>query len=245
MDKQGNQYSLAEAERIAEDEGHFDKVPAPVLRAFAKQQSRRDGWWLSPSSAAYCPRQRLLEITEDYFLSVKTLWAAFSGSAKHKLIDAGGRYDEMHLSTDLLIPWPDDPDAYFITFPLRGTLDAYNPRTQTLQDWKTTSKKELSLNPAHALQLNLYRLLLEENGYLVKRLQVWYAGNDPWFPRELFDVPMPPLDEVYLRAVELATPLALARETGKLPECVGGKHYEPLLCRKEIEWNSKGVPSGI
>lgn len=170
----------------------------------------------------------------------------FMGSAIHDLLDHKGVYDELTLSTNIYVPHQGE----IHNFEVRGTVDSYDITHGRLVDYKTTSREFLVLDretgrrkkrelpeASHVLQTNIYRLLLEDNGYDVNEIYIWYVRTVPNAPREFVAVPLLDKDEVYLRCVELAQPLLHAQLTGELPACTCQYRsgLDPDLCN-EVDW---------
>lgn len=228
----GEKVTHAEAMSRSEADGHYYRFPPAVWETLWRQVQRVDGWVLPPSMT--CPRLHILKSTEDYWLDPQKQWALIVGSAMHAFFEGAGQEgtQELKLETTLLVPiTAHDGSPRAIRFPLRGTLDHYDPVAQRLTDYKSTSdfsyfdnaaKKRVAKeypDPQHVQQINFYRLLLERNGYPVTSAQIWYFQASKDAPRKMVPVPLWGLDEVVEAAVEAARPLAQAQQTGEMPEC--------------------------
>lgn len=182
-----------------------------------------------------CPRRRLLEAVVPYHKEPKSVWAMFMGTAIHEQFHDkhASEFQERKLSMEIHVPLTlPSGNSKVVVFPVIGSPDNYSRDLGVLTDVKTTTK-EFIVNdpetgkrkwrelpePAHVVQTNIYRMLLEHNKHKVKHINIWYARTVKDAPRKLVPVPLMDLDDVYLLAVDAARPLALARETGELPEC--------------------------
>lgn len=200
--------------------------PASVIAAM--ENHRSDGLWLSPSSAASCPRRRILSRSDDYYEPLDWSWAPGVGTAIHEWIARASTSDRIEQSLETTIYVPVEATGTIVPVTLRGTPDDYHDGLLT--DYKTvsdfvrynpqTKKREHRTfpEPSHELQVNLYRLLLERNGYPVERARIFYIKTTKDATRKNVLVPLWDLEDVYLTAVELATPLATYHETGVLPD---------------------------
>ena len=228
----GKKHTHAGVMSQAESEGHYYRFPPAVWDALWRQVQRVDGWWLAPSMT--CPRLHILKAREDYWLDPEKTWMTVVGSALHSAFEGGEAsiHKELHLAMPLRVPLLlPDGSRKMVTFFLKGTLDHYDPKHQRLTDYKITSdfmyfdkeqKKRVPKvypQPDHVQQINLYRLLLETTYAPVTSAQIWYAQPGKDAPRKMVPVPLWDLDEAMEAAVEAARPLAMAQETGKLPEC--------------------------
>jgi hypothetical protein len=255
----GQRVSFEEALHTAKSEGFFYRFPAAYLEAVMRHERVESQLVLSPSAAGKCSRLRLLELTEDYYTDPAFKWAAFVGSAVHKRLEGGSGIGELKLQLMLNVPLS-FPHYKIVEIPLSGTLDHYDPEQRRLTDYKTTSRDFIEYDPvtkkrkarelpepSHVIQTNLYRLLLETSGHSVDSIQVWYAKLDSGAARKVVSVPVMELEEIYYTAVELAVPLALAAETGELPECTCQykSRIEPDLCKTVTEWSPEKLRAAL
>ena len=219
----GKVYGLEEAIEIARREGHLNRFPAPAFRAM--QRTRESGWSLSPSSATGCQRQRILKIYEPYVLVPEDEATPLMGTGLHAALETDDEHDEMTLELPLTVETVLGTE---ITLILRGRTDHYDPEYLRVVDfkkigWFTRKGRDgkVQMNPIpkddHVVQVNLYRLLLEANGYPVEKAAIWYVNPVPKAPRKYVEVELWPLDEARQLALELAYPLADAMVTGQLP----------------------------
>lgn len=245
----GQRVSFAEAYATARREGHFYRFPPAAWLALARQQRRLDRLRLSPSAAGGCARRTILELTEDYWADPESLWAPFVGTAVHQRLETGEDHAELLLSLPLRLQVGDTE----VEIPLTGTLDHYDPEYRRLTDYKTTSRefrfydkrrrtyveRELP-DPEHVVQTNLYRLLLEEHGYPVESIQIWYVRVVAGAARKVVSVPLWDREDAYYTALELAQPLAEAAVTGVLPPCTcrWPSKTDPDLCHTDIPWDA-------
>lgn len=226
---------------IAKSQGSFHNFPIAAIRAL--RETREDGGkFLSPSQANGCHRQAILKGEEEYYLDPEKQWAAFVGTAVHKRLETEDEYTEMFLSMELEIPvtymhrygvdlldvtW--EQETEIVTLKLQGTVDSYDPELRSILDYKTVSEyrkydprlkrgaDRTAADADHVLQVNLYRMLLEVNGYPVDSAGIFYIQTYKEAKRNIFDVPLWDLDDTLALAIELAEPLARYELLGELP----------------------------
>ena len=217
-------YTFEEALSIARTTGSFDGFPPSALLAL--RQTREDGGGhLSPSGADRCHRQSILKAEHPYWLNPEKQWAAFVGAAVHKQLETEDAHTEMFLSMDIDVP----VGERLVAVTLKGTTDAYDPELRRITDYKTVSEyrkfdpvlrrgaDRTAADPSHVLQINLYRLLLEDNGFPVDSAQIWYVQTYKEAKRNVFDVDLWELDDIRQLATQLAEPIALYQITAALP----------------------------
>lgn len=233
----GELVTFAEARARAVEQGAFCGLPLPVLLAFERQHQRVDGAWLSPSQLLECPRKRILMAQRDYYVRLDYTWAALVGTAIHALISTGvdGACTEKMLEAVLHVPIDGETAPVLV----KGTVDYYDPTTQRLIDFKTTSREVTDPSLEHTLQVNAYRWLLEQQGYTVKEAYLWYARpglnrRGQRFRSRLLPVELFAPEELEQMLLELALPYAQYLKTGELPACrCRWSSLVPNLCREE------------
>jgi hypothetical protein len=212
----GVQYSYEDAVNLARKNGHLDGFVPAALKAM--ERTRVDGFWLSPSSAEGCPRQRVLIMQEDYYQKPEKEWRPGVGTAIHNWLQEADNPDhERFLTAQLQVPLR---DGTVVPFMLQGTADNYDPEFRRITDFKTVSDFRSNYPyDSHVLQINLYQLLFELNDMPVEELLIWYVRQGGKDAKRLpLVVPKWDLDEVYAVAIELAEPLAWAQKTKELPD---------------------------
>jgi CRISPR/Cas system-associated exonuclease Cas4 (RecB family) len=226
--------SFEEAREVAVRRGDFEGWILPVLVAMEEQAKQERGLWVSPSQALVCPRLRVLQLSEPYYVRPEWVWAAMNGSAIHRWIaEVGGRALDGYLhEVPLAAAVRLRVKGAEVEFPVKGTADLYVPSEARLVDVKTTSKRLWTqsgmnkwLEPRrveHELQVNIYAWLLREQGYPVETAQLWYV--QPGLPsgrveRQVVPVELLPHEEVEELLVAIAEPLAWYAAEGVLPEC--------------------------
>jgi len=221
--------SFAEARRIAESRGEFEGWILPILVAMEEQATRSRGLWVSPSQALVCPRLRVLQLSEPYYVKPEWVWAAMNGSAIHRWVAEVGALEgclhELGLAATVRVR----VSGGEVDFLVQGTADLYIPREARLLDVKTTSRPlgaarspMVTKTLEHELQVNIYAWLLRENGYPVERAELWYVQpglRSGKVERQLVSVELLPHEEVGELLAAIAEPLARYREEGTLPEC--------------------------
>lgn len=122
---------------------------------------------------------------------------------------------------------------------IHGQLDAYDPDTQTLWDWKfVTGASVMYDKPEHKIQLNVLALILQENGYPVKRLCNNYMierldpryANTEGYPKKEYKVQehefMPRSEvEAYLFNRASAHIAAKSLKSKELPRCTDHERW--------------------
>lgn len=136
-------------------------------------------------------------------------------------------YDHQYGVDFLDLHWERETDI--VPFKLEGTTDRYDIESQRIQDWKwigdwvkydprlKRGADRTAADVDHILQINLYRLLLEVNGYPVKSAQIFYAAAYKDARRNVFDIELWDLEDTLQLATELAEPLARYELLGELP----------------------------
>ena len=235
--KDGREISFEEARAIARKEGAFEKFPISTL--VAMEETRNDGYWLSPSSATYCNRQRILKRENDYYQDLEGSWTSFTGTAYHGELARQripGLLYEQHLSIPLSVQLRDGTET---AFTLQGTADLYDEDQRSLYDWKTigdfqyydastkTRTNRVLPDPSHVLQINLYALMLRWKGFPVEHAYIWYVKSEgkKGVPRKLVEVELWEMEDTYHLACDLAEPLAFSEKCGILPQ----EQYDPTL----------------
>jgi len=173
---------------------------------------RTDGLWVSPSQALECPRLRILKPVVPYYVRIDYTWAALLGSALHAAV-LRGETTELFLEGEVRVDG--------IPVPVKGTCDYYDAETGTVYDIKLTSRFRDLPKLEHVFQVNVYRWLLETNGYPVSALKIWYVTpyRDGAVKRELVTVERFPREEVEAWLAEVARPLVVFQDRGELPAC--------------------------
>lgn len=251
----GQKVSDEEVLSASRRDGHYHRFPPAAWEALIRQTRREMTWALSPSGASQCPRHQLLKATEPYWLDPCRVWPMLRGTAWHTAFEnpGGDEHEERHLTVNLRVP----VGKSVVDFPLRGTLDKYEPDTRRLTDYKTigefmaydaaTKKRSAKALPLdyHIVQTNLYRLLLEMHRMPVEAIQIFYFKDDKDVPRQVVSVPVWDLEDTYQAAVDLAEPYAVARETGLLPPCSCKWRNSGLdrdLCASVVDEDWSGMP---
>lgn len=237
----GERYTTEEAINIASEKGHLDHWLPSALRGMV--QTREDGGrHLSPSSANDCVRKAVLKEREPYDLNPEKLWAAFVGNAVHNNFEEDDDSDELKelfLSTTLQV---DIGDGIVVEVVLKGTIDRYNVTHKRITDIKTVSEF-MKYNPVlkrgadrvaadtnHQLQLQLYKLLLEDNGYPVEEAFVWYVQTYKEARRNVFSLDLMETEDIREMATELAVEVAEYLYDGTIPEAFLPEHPLYVFC---------------
>lgn len=178
---------------------NLHNLPDPLVRAVTFDSYDQVGdisvtGLLRPTQMAFLESIHQSEAQEDV---ADRLWALLGSAAHEVLYRAGqGQMQERRLTMEV--------NGWTVS----GKSDLYDPESGYITDWKVTSVWTVVFEPKGRKdwheQLNLYRLLLEANGYEVKGLQVcailrdWSErdrdrstrGDYPPVPFKLIDLPM-------------------------------------------------------
>jgi CRISPR/Cas system-associated exonuclease Cas4 (RecB family) len=121
----------------------------------------RDG--IHVTDLVHCIRRAFYERTQPVPERVADVMYRILGTATHALLEY--EQDE-YLMTEIPLEYKG----------IVGRVDAYYPESGTLVDYKTTRwlKKAYLPYGDHELQVNIYRWLLENNGYTVNRMFLHY-----------------------------------------------------------------------
>lgn len=211
-------------------------LPDPVVRALSYDDYDQVGdisitGLLKPVQAVALERIHKDELPPEDVS--ERVWRLF-GSAAHEFLyrsrDPDAVIAEQRLTMDVA-GWT-----------VSGKPDTYDLNTKALTDFKTTSVWSLVYEPKGRKewheQLNLYRLLLEANGYEVRSLSVVAILRD-WTKRDTFkrtDYPAIPIVALniplWIKAdaeaflMERVTLHKAAREQGTWPNCTNEERWQ-------------------
>lgn len=222
----------------------------------AMREHRDDGYWLSPSSAYHCPRQRILKMTEPYYQDLEGSWAPFIGNGVHAVLADAVKNQRSPLEETQKGMMPEAWKFLDLEFSLRdgtpgklrmqGTPDLVDLPNAAIYDYKTigdfayfdTETKQrvtrVFPTPEHELQINLYALMYNWEHPLIENLFIWYAKSEgkKGAARRVVRVPLWDKEDAYHTACELAEPIAWAEHTGTLP----------TNCYDETDWRCRYCP---
>lgn len=155
-------------------------LPDPVVRALSYDDYDRVGdisvtGLLRPAQVAYLEEQHAADLTEDVSDRIWQLFGSVAHGVLYRATDQSAVIAEKRLTMEV--------EGWTIA----GKADIYDTNTKVITDYKTTSVWSVIFEPdgkaEHVAQLNLYRLLLESNGYPVEGLQVINILRD-WSKRD-------------------------------------------------------------
>jgi CRISPR/Cas system-associated exonuclease Cas4 (RecB family) len=131
---------------------------------------------IGASSVFGCSRQawNIIHMKPKTNLETESL-GAIIGTAVHEVLAKAMAEADM-FGDDFLI------EQEFKTPDLKGHVDLYVKSSQTVIDWKTTTKKNMPKfpSPQQRMQVQLYGYLLEENGYPVTTVALCAIPRDGW-----------------------------------------------------------------
>jgi CRISPR/Cas system-associated exonuclease Cas4 (RecB family) len=163
---------------------------------------------ISVTSLLTCLRKVVLERRHDVYLDPKQLFYAFRGQMFHaiaELAQPDGCIAEQRFARQIA------------GLTISGQPDLIWPRHRLLIDFKTTRRvPQKEVYPHHALQVNIYRWLVEPL-YPVDRLEIVYLDMDG---AKRMPVPLMDRRKVTATLVARARVLKAALDGGPLPERV-------------------------
>jgi hypothetical protein len=148
-------------------------LPLPILSAMVEElrTNPHRGPLLSVTALLGCLRAVFLERTRDYVAAPIQNWYPHRGTVMHRAVETsmeGWLFESTF-------------ERAFGARSVRGRIDAYDIKTETLYDWKSVSETRLSgimvygLPREHILQVNAYRLLMAER-HPVRAMKLVYLG---------------------------------------------------------------------
>ena len=125
-----------------------------------------------------CLRRTYFMRTVGYYVTPENAYWRARGSLMHTGIQATGYRPDLWIEREVR--------GVIDGIDVVGRIDCYDPLTQTLRDFKTTKRcpdrraRNGYVTPwdDHVAQVNVYKLLLEENGVAVKHLEVVYLDME-------------------------------------------------------------------
>lgn len=176
---------------------NIHNLPDPLVRAVTFDNYDTVGdisvtGLLRPTQMAHLEAKHGTDVEEDV---ADRLWALLGSAAHEVLYRAGqGQMQERRLTMDV--------NGWTVS----GKSDLYDPESGYIIDWKVTSVWSVIYEPAgrkeYHEQLNLYRLLLEANGYEVNGLQICAILRD-WSERDRDRSKRPDYPAVPFKVIEL------------------------------------------
>lgn len=157
--------------------------PHQVLSAMASEVRNQKG--ISTTGIIQCLRKTYLQMKEDYYVAPSDLYPAFRGQMIHSIMDRVPIAEEQ----DLIKERNYQVDIDGVTF--SGRVDVFSPRLKLLIDYKTTVNfpKYGKAYKSHSLQVNIYRWLLEKNGFPIDRIEIVYMNM-----RDILRIPVKLMD---------------------------------------------------
>lgn len=174
-----------EGERLSFEETwkreSFGGLPVEVLyRIYLTQsaESRPDG--LTVTSLLGCARKAYLQRTEPYYGNPRFLYALFRGTLIHEMLEGtNSLWDPKRIISEVRFH-REIPGTGIV---LSGKIDKYLVQEQRLDDYKTIKDKkvpelEKAIPEDYVRQANIYRWILDGNGYPVKSIKIIFVSFD-------------------------------------------------------------------
>lgn len=247
------------------------EIPAPILKALMsdsysdmvkdfidmvprKTLAKVKGKCFSVTTLNKSPRQRILlarhsqEMTLDPMDMIWRMW----GRAVHSILESFPEEGDMIEVRDGMVI-----GRAFV----HGQADRFVPRRGLLQDYKVTSAESALYESRvdYELQLNLLRVIFEDSGYKVDKLQNvfiyrnWKANKVkegtlyPIAPVAVVDIPIWPRQKV-LDLVEERVHRHVEAEglsDSDLPHCTAEERWQSLPLHRAVKLNADGSPQKV
>ncbi len=151
----------------------FD-FPSPLLHLIVKDivTNPHKGEYISVTALLGCVRQTYLSRIYDIYVYPKRMWWVMRGQLIHKILEDQPKGIIVEKEFSIVV---DGIEVF-------GRIDYYNPKTKHLQDFKTIGDRGAPFilkggaKSEHVSQGNMYKVLLEENGYPVDKLSIIYMS---------------------------------------------------------------------
>jgi hypothetical protein len=155
---------------------------------------RRAGIGISSSVLALCPRQHVLQERNDYYEDPEKYYQRWRGSFGHYAIEMGGPYPGVVQEVRFYRTMEVDG----VSFTISGQPDWIDTTRRRLEDHKFVGWPPKELKPDHEAQVNVYKWLIEDQGYEVDSAAVNYLHTKGYIQ---FEVPLwtTPAVEGYIR----------------------------------------------
>lgn len=146
---------------LCEERSEAFPYPYPLLKGIVESIQNR-GEYISATSILHCLRADFLKRTNDYYVTVESIYPAFRGTLFHGLLEANApknaRIEEKVLRTYKGVEIGGTFDSLLVF----EEEEADGRRKYVIQDWKTTAELPKYDSPysSHLKQVNLYRWLL-------------------------------------------------------------------------------------
>jgi CRISPR/Cas system-associated exonuclease Cas4 (RecB family) len=115
-----------------------------------------------------CPRQTILKRRiKEFTVNPDNLFWLLRGKAIHSTIEEQNK-EFKHILAEKAF------EVEINGFRLIGHIDEFDTKTRTLIDYKTTSDIRYAPFEDHKYQMNVYKYLMEKNGYRVERMILIY-----------------------------------------------------------------------
>ena len=197
--------SFRECLRCAASQKQPCQYDYPILSAMQVNLNHNKG--ISVSSLLNCLRKVVLEAREDIYLDPSQLYFAFRGQLFHSVIAQAQKQDAVVEQRF---------ERFLAGITLTGHPDVVYPRHRKLVDYKSTRRVPREDEPyaSHALQVNLYRYLVEPV-YRIDDLEIVYFDMS-----EVKRVKVKPMDNRVLVAwlIPRIEKLKTGLQGGPLPE---------------------------
>jgi len=151
--------------------------PEPLLNLMAKEinNNPHQGKYVSVTTIIGCLRNTYLSRIYDIFINPRNAWFTMRGTLIHSILEGNKEDKNFLIEKNLKINMDNN-------HPLYGRIDRYNINKRHLTDFKTVGDNGLKFilqegaKKDHIKQVNIYRYLLQKNGYPVDTISIIYMS---------------------------------------------------------------------
>jgi len=156
-------------------EGRKCDFPYPIIKAIIPEDYENDPKRIGVTGILGCMRKAILSKTTEYGESPESLFYLWRGKLTHKILET---YSEDQNEKEMYLA------EYKVEVPigdylLVGKIDEYDKKLGIVVDYKTVKKvpQYRYCYGDHERQLNIYKWMLEQKGFIVNRLEIVYIDG--------------------------------------------------------------------